>query len=89
LKTLILLTSEFPYSNGETFLENEFPFLQSTFSLITILTEANSGSSRIESFKTKTFSINKPGIRERTSALIHIVLWKEIGYLLKNRKLTI
>jgi glycosyltransferase involved in cell wall biosynthesis len=88
LKSLILLTSEFPYSKGETFLENEFPFLESAFSSITILTEANSGASRIESEKTETCSFNKPGIFERTSALIHTLFWKEIGYLLKNKKLT-
>jgi glycosyltransferase involved in cell wall biosynthesis len=69
-------------------LENEFPFLESRFSSIRILTESNTGASRIESEKTATFSINKPGIRERTSALIHTVFWEEIGYLLKDKKLT-
>jgi glycosyltransferase involved in cell wall biosynthesis len=88
LKSLILLTSEFPFEKGETFLENEFPFLESAFSWITILTEANSGASRIESEETETCSFNKPGIFERTSALFHTLFWKEIGYLLKNKKLT-
>jgi glycosyltransferase involved in cell wall biosynthesis len=89
LKSLILLTSEFPYAKGETFLENEFTFLESNFSSIIILTESNIGASRIESNKTKTFLINKPGKLERISALIHILFWTEIGYLLKNKKFTI
>jgi glycosyltransferase involved in cell wall biosynthesis len=89
LKSLILLTSEFPYAKGETFLENEFPFLERSFSSITIFTETETGPSRIESDKRRTFSINKPGILERISALINLIFWKEIIYLLKNKKLTI
>jgi glycosyltransferase involved in cell wall biosynthesis len=88
MKTLVLLTSEFPFENGETFLENEFPFLERSFSSITIFTETETGESRIKSEKTITFSINKPGIRERTLALIHTLFWKEIMALLKDKKLT-
>lgn len=36
-ETLILLTSSFPYGNGETFLETELPFLSNAFSKIIIL----------------------------------------------------
>jgi glycosyltransferase involved in cell wall biosynthesis len=88
LKCLVILTSEFPYSKGETFLENEFPFLESRFSSITILTESNTGVSRIESEKTTIFSINNSGTSERISVLLNLVFWKEIIHLLKNKKLT-
>ena len=46
-KKLILLTSEFPYGKGETFLENEFPFLLNGFEEIIIFSESNNGESRI------------------------------------------
>jgi glycosyltransferase involved in cell wall biosynthesis len=87
LKRLVILTSEFPYSNGETFLENEFPFLQSNFLSIVILTELDSGASRIKSDKTETCTIKKPDLFERLSALTYLVFWKEIRDLLKNKKL--
>jgi glycosyltransferase involved in cell wall biosynthesis len=37
VKHLILLTSEFPYGVGETFLENELPYLEEAFEKVTIL----------------------------------------------------
>jgi colanic acid/amylovoran biosynthesis glycosyltransferase len=70
-------------------LENEFPFIKSAFSSITIITETDFGASRIDSEKTIAFSINKLGKSERLSVLFNLVFWKEIGYLLKNNKLTI
>lgn len=38
MKTLILLTSDFPYGTGEVFVENEFPFLAEKFERIFIIT---------------------------------------------------
>jgi glycosyltransferase involved in cell wall biosynthesis len=88
MKSLILLTSEFPYGKGETFLENEFPFLKSAFSSITIIIETDLGASRIDSKRTTTFSINKPGLIERVSAILNPIFWKELRFLRKNKKLT-
>jgi hypothetical protein len=81
LKQLIILSSEFPYARGETFLQNEFPFLKSAFSSITIITETDARASRIKIDKTKTFSINKPGILKRVS-FIFGVLERESMHLL-------
>ena len=38
MKTLLLLTSDFPYGTGEVFVENEFPFLAEKFGRIFIIT---------------------------------------------------
>jgi glycosyltransferase involved in cell wall biosynthesis len=37
MKTLIFFTSQFPYSTGETFIENEMPFLSAAFEKIIIV----------------------------------------------------
>ena len=39
-KNLIFLTAEFPYGTGETFIENEFPFLVKSFDKIIIISNA-------------------------------------------------
>ncbi len=43
MKTLIFFTSQFPFADGETFIENEFPFLASAFEKIFIVTNNISG----------------------------------------------
>jgi glycosyltransferase involved in cell wall biosynthesis len=89
LKTLVLLTSEFPYGKGETFLENEYPFLKDNFSQIYFVTEKSSESSRIKSEDDRTFFIDKPRFLERISSLLNLFFWIEIRNLLKKKKLTI
>jgi glycosyltransferase involved in cell wall biosynthesis len=43
MKTLVLLTSQFPYGTSESFLESEFPFLNSNFDKIIIIAQNVSG----------------------------------------------
>ena len=41
MKTLLLFTSHFPFEGGETFIENEFPFLSTHFDKIFIVTTSS------------------------------------------------
>ncbi|MBL0309838.1 MAG: glycosyltransferase [Bacteroidetes bacterium] len=45
MKTLLLLTSDFPFGQSEVFVENEFPFLAAKFEQIFIITTSISGAS--------------------------------------------
>jgi glycosyltransferase involved in cell wall biosynthesis len=45
-RNLIFLTAEFPYGTGETFIENELPFLISAFDKIIIITNKQETKSR-------------------------------------------
>lgn len=69
-------------------MENEFKFLKSIFSPILILTESNSGISRIDEKETSTFFIKKPGLIERVSTIFNPIFWKELRFLKNNKKLT-
>lgn len=39
MKTLVLVTSQFPFGNGETFIGSEFPFLNQSFDKIIIISQ--------------------------------------------------
>lgn len=43
MKTLVLITSQFPFGTSESFLESEFPFLKSEFDKIIIIAQNISG----------------------------------------------
>ena len=88
MKTLILLTSEFPYGNAETFLENEYPFLRNAFSSIYILTEKKTGICRIELESVNLITIKKNGFSARIKTLINKEFWSEIRLLKKSKKLS-
>lgn len=43
MKTLVLLTSQFPFGTSESFLESEFPYLNNYFDKLIIIAQNNSG----------------------------------------------
>lgn len=43
MRTLVFITSHFPYGKGETFIESEFPFLEKAFDRIIIIAQDASG----------------------------------------------
>ena len=43
MRTLVFITSQFPYSNGESFIDAEFPFLSQEFDKIIIISQNVSG----------------------------------------------
>lgn len=45
-RILILLTSSFPYGRGETFVANEFPYLQAAFDEVVIICNETEGTQR-------------------------------------------
>lgn len=88
-KTLILLTSEFPYGTGETFLENEFPFLTAQFDEILIFTENRKGLSRINSEKVQVNLLSSANWFNRIQSFFSTEFYKEIYHLSKNKKLNL
>lgn len=88
-KTLILLTSEFPYGTGETFLENEFPFLTAQFDEILIFTENRKGLSRINSEKVQVNLLSSANWFNRIQSFFYTEFYKEIYHLSKNKKLNL
>lgn len=88
-KKLILLTSEFPYGNGETFLENEFPFLLNGFENIVIFSESNKGEARINKSGVEVHSIKSNYRTSRINTLFKKEFYRELNYLGKKGKLNI
>jgi glycosyltransferase involved in cell wall biosynthesis len=86
LKTLILLTSEFPYGKGETFIENEFPFLLNGFEEIIIFSESNKGESRINNSSVQVHLMQSISWKSRISSLFNKEFYRELNYLRKKAK---
>lgn len=87
LKTkLILLTSEFPFGKGETFLENEFPFLVKEFEQIMIFTESKKEESRINYSNVQVHLIPSINLKSRISSLFNKEFYRELNYLRKLGK---
>ena len=83
-KKLLLLTSEFPYGKGETFLENEFPFLLNGFEEIIIFSENNKGESRITNPNVEVKLIKSINLTSRISSLFNKEFYRELNYLRKK-----
>ena len=83
-KKLLLLTSEFPYGKGETFLENEFPFLLNGFEEIIIFSENNKGESRITNPNIDFQLIKSINWKSRISSLLNKNFYRELNYLIKK-----
>ncbi len=86
MKRLILLTSEFPYGKGETFLENEFPFLLNDFDEIIIFSESNKGESRINNSSVQVHLMHSISWKSRISSLFNKEFYRELNYLRKKGK---
>lgn len=87
-KKIILLTSEFPYGIGETFLENEFPFLSNGFENIVIFSESNKGESRINKSSAEVNLLTLINWKSRIRALFSKIFYFELNYLRNERKLS-
>lgn len=86
-KKLILLTSEFPNGEGETFLENEFPFLINHFDDIIIFSECNKGKSRVNDSSTVLRLLKSGSCWTRIVCLFKKDFFDELNYLYKNQNL--
>ncbi len=87
-KTLYILTTEFPFGSGETFLENEIHFLDKSFKNTIFLTQNSIGRSRI--YNNDIISIehsSNPMIRLR--ALFSRILLNELIQLIKTKKISV
>jgi colanic acid/amylovoran biosynthesis glycosyltransferase len=85
-KKLILLTSEFPYGIGETFLENEFPFLLNGFEEIIIFLESNKGESRIKNTRVEIKLLLSINWKSRIKAFFNLEFYRELNSLKKLGK---
>ncbi len=83
-KILFLLTSEFPHGNGETFLENEFPFLVEGFEKVFIFSESSKCKSRIENSNAEVKFLTSINLKSRISSLINNEFYRELNYLRKK-----
>jgi colanic acid/amylovoran biosynthesis glycosyltransferase len=86
---LILLTSEFPYGTGETFLENEFPILSDSFEEILIFTERKKGESRINNSSIQVHLIHSIGWKSRISSLFNKEFYRELNYIRQQGKFNV
>ncbi len=60
-KTLVIITNEYPYNNGETFLENEISFLSNSFEIIyifSVLGKSKNKPTRFFPSNVKCFPLN-------------------------------
>jgi glycosyltransferase involved in cell wall biosynthesis len=85
-KKIILLTSEFPYGTGETFLENEFPYLFSGYSEVVIFSDSKKGKSRINHSSVQVHLLNSFGWKSRISSLFNKEFFRELNNLRQKRK---
>lgn len=92
-KTLFFLTSSYPFGTGETFIENEMPFLAEAFDKIIII------SNDTQSEQTRAVPENVTLLRrpyeipesEKWKALgsfLRIDFWKELWWVSKRKKLS-
>jgi glycosyltransferase involved in cell wall biosynthesis len=86
-KTLFILTSEFPFGNSETFLENEIPFLIQTFEKVIFVPSKISGENRGEKYSIEILKIKDHfNNKNRLKALFSTILIKEVlGLIFKNK----
>ncbi len=87
LNKLILLTSEFPYGNGEAFLENELPFLVNGFEKIVIISESQKGLSRINNPSIDVKLFQSLNWESRVRTLFSKEFYSELNFLKKQGQL--
>lgn len=93
-KTLVLLTAEFPYGNGEPFLETEIQYLAQAFEQVIIISSAeNKNTIRTLPANCKTIYLSrKVSTLDKIVSLIlilHPLVWKEIQIIRNSYKLPI
>jgi glycosyltransferase involved in cell wall biosynthesis len=88
-KTLFVLTSEFPFGFGETFLENEVPILEKHFDNLIFVTQNATGSSRIKNEKTQCIELGKRNFLNRIQVFFSKTFYFEIFDLIKKNKFSV
>ena len=88
-KTLFVLTSEFPFGFGETFLENEVPILEKHFDNLIFITQNATGSSRIKNEKIQCIELGKINFLHRIQVFFSKQFYLEIFGLIKKNKFSI
>lgn len=94
-KNLIFLTSEFPFGQGETFIENEFPFLLKSFDKIIILTngeikgESRLGQNRKVEVMHYSYQLTFVGKLRALKGVFSKMFWQEIAIINNKYKLKI
>jgi colanic acid/amylovoran biosynthesis glycosyltransferase len=88
---ILIITSSFPYPPGEQFLESEIKFWNnSNFKNVTIIPEVAIGEPRVvpDSIRVSTqLAQSKKKYVYVIAALANPILYKEFGYLIKNKKI--
>lgn len=93
-RVLFFLTAEFPFGKGETFIENEFPFLQECFEQIIIITNTKkSKNSRIkkEDAEIHYFPYELSFIEKILSltGIFDLEFWRELKIIFRDYQLKI
>jgi glycosyltransferase involved in cell wall biosynthesis len=88
-KTLFVLTSEFPFGFGETFLENEVPILEKHFDNLVFVTQNATGTSRIKNEKIQCIELGKRNFLNRIQVFFSKTFYLEISDLIKKKKFSI
>jgi glycosyltransferase involved in cell wall biosynthesis len=88
-KTLFVLTSEFPFGVGETFLENEVPILETHFENLIFVTQNATGTSRINNEKIQCVELGKINFLNRIQVFFSKQFYLEIFGLIKKNKFSI
>ena len=89
MKSLILLTSSFPYEGGEQFLETEIKYWKNTgFDNVYILPSSRRGDKRDfpAEIQVLQYHVNKSKIIYLLQALLNCCFYKEIFYIFRNTK---
>ncbi len=88
-KTLFVLTSEFPFGVGETFLENEVPILEKHFDNLVFVTQNATGTSRINNEKIQCIELGKRNFLNQIQVFFSKTFYLEISDLIKKNKFSI
>lgn len=91
MKNLLLLTAQYPFGKGETFLEQEIKFLAKNFN-VTILSRDGSGIKRKVPENVKVFKLKKRNIFVKiggiTCSFFNKIFWQDLKIAKKNNELT-
>jgi len=78
MKTLVLITSNFPFDTGESFIESEFPYLNRNFDRTIIISQNISGN------KTRTIPENVDVYRYNTSTSFQGFFYLPVVFILNS-----
>ena len=94
-KVLFFFTSEYPFGNGETFIENEMPFLASHFDKVVIISNNCDGKQTRQvpenvSITRFPYELNKFDRLQSIKGIFNPLFWQEISCIKKiyKKKLT-